>query len=331
VSTVDWASVRAMRLPGRSPGECESRWLWFEDPTVNAADGVWTASEDADLAQLAEAHGGYGWEEVSEALRVLNEKSSEAERVARPVRSPAACLRRYQTRVLAAQRFGQRPWTSAEDAELTRLLALHGPGNWSLIGQAMKRTGHQVQHRAKRQLVPGKKKGKWDAAEDAALRAAVAAFGVGAWARVAGGVPGRTDVQCRERYVNCLAPGLDKSPWRGDEDVALLAAVEQLRQPTQGGGKVPWCEVAKLCAPRTDYQCACRWEALKKQQGKASAGKVSAGGSKAVGAGSKKNKKKKAALEEDEESGGSDGGEGCGRETGARPGSRQHLARAKKA
>ena len=326
VSAVDWASVRALRLPGRSAAECKSRWLWFECPTVNTADGVWTASEDADLAQLAEAHGGYAWEEVSDVLRVLNEKSCEPERVARPVRSPAACLRRYQTRVQAAQRFGQRPWTGAEDAELSRLLALHGPGNWSLIGQAMKRTGHQVQHRAKRILVPGKKKGKWDAAEDAALRAAVTAFGVGAWARVAGGVPGRTDVQCRERYVNCLAPGLDKSAWKQGEDEALLAAVERLR----AGGKVPWCDVAKVCAPRTDYQCACRWEALQKQLKRSASAKASGGGGAKGKA--KAAKKKKAALLEDEDSGGSGGvGGGCekGGGGGARGPGRQHLARAK--
>ena len=312
VSSVDWASIRAMRLPDRSVEECRSRWLWFEDPQVNTADGTWTASEDAALASLAEAHGGYGWEQVSAELRVLNEQSSEQARRSRPVRSPAACLRRYQTRVLASQRFGQRPWTADEDAELSRLLALHGFGNWAAIGQAMKRTGHQIQHRAKRILVPGKKKGRWDAAEDAALKAAVAAFGVGAWARVAGGVPGRTDVQCRERYVNCLAPDLDKSPWKEQEDAALLAAVGQLRAP--GSGKVPWCDVAKACAPRTDYQCACRWEALQKQ------------GKKKGGGGAKTKRKKAKALLEDD---GSDSGSGEGGGVAGVQTSRQRAVRAK--
>jgi len=33
------------------------------------------------------------------------------------------------------------------------------------------------------------------------------------WSKIAKNVPGRTDSQCRERYVNALNPDLKLSPW----------------------------------------------------------------------------------------------------------------------
>jgi Myb-like DNA-binding domain len=266
VSSIDWEAVRQLRLPGRTANECLARWTGFEDPQVNTADAKWTASEDKDLARMVEEQEGHDWQAISDALYALNKAGTRADkcRALKPRRSPAACLRRYQTVLRdAEQRFGgQRPWTAEEDERLKALLVQHGYGSWSVIGQALNRNGHQIQHRAKRMLVPGKKKGRWDAAEDEVLLSAVATFGVGAWARVAAGVPGRTDVQCRERYVNCLAPGLDKTPWRDEEDDLLRSTVAELRG---SDGKVPWAKVALKCDPRTDYQCACRWEQLHKR------------------------------------------------------------------
>lgn len=34
--------------------------------------------------------------------------------------------------------------------------------------------------------------------------------------------PGRTDVQCRERWCNVLDPSLDKGQWTPEEDARLL-------------------------------------------------------------------------------------------------------------
>lgn len=49
------------------------------------------------------------------------------------------------------------------------------------------------------------KKGKWSAEEDDALKAAVESCGM-VWKLVAPRVKGRTDAQCRERWVNILDP-----------------------------------------------------------------------------------------------------------------------------
>lgn len=57
------------------------------------------------------------------------------------------------------------------------------------------------------------RKGRWAAEEDEALRSAVESCGM-TWKIVAQRVKGRTDAQCRERWVNTLDPKLlDSSQW----------------------------------------------------------------------------------------------------------------------
>ena len=46
-----------------------------------------------------------------------------------------------------------------------------------------------------------KKTGKWDIVEDKQLKIAVSVYGPRNWKMIASHVPGRTDVQCRERFV----------------------------------------------------------------------------------------------------------------------------------
>ena len=254
VTGVDWAAVAALKCPRRSARECAAQWANFDDPELNT--GEWGPAEDATLRSLAEQHGGHGWEAVAAALRV----DGRAKGRPRPARSPAECLRRYQT--AHSDRQLRRPWTPEEDARLQELVAQYGRGAWARIGYVMGRTANQVTHRFNRGLLPGKVRGRWKPAEDAALRAAVAALGVGAWARVAPLVPGRTDVQVRERWCNVLDPGLTKAPWGEAEDAALRAAMAALTPA--GGGRVPWAAVAARVPPRTDAQCTLRWRKLQK-------------------------------------------------------------------
>lgn len=42
------------------------------------------------------------------------------------------------------------------------------------------------------------------------------------WVKIQMHVPGRTDVQCRERWVNILDPSINAGPWT--EEVALCPA-----------------------------------------------------------------------------------------------------------
>lgn len=46
------------------------------------------------------------------------------------------------------------------------------------------------------------------------------------WSRIAEGVPGRSNKDCRKRWVNKVCGGLNKGPWSREEDQRLRKAME---------------------------------------------------------------------------------------------------------
>jgi hypothetical protein len=88
------------------------------------------------------------------------------------------------------------------------------------------------------------KRGNWTPEEDEKLRRAVTVYGNN-WTEIATMMPGRTNDQCRDRWLDCLNPTVVKGKWSSEEDKRLLQAVEKL------SGK--WKEVSEeLGASRTD-------------------------------------------------------------------------------
>lgn len=70
-------------------------------------------------------------------------------------------------------------------------------------------TGAQCLNRWDKTIKPTFRKGKWTDAEDDLLKKGVDLFGSGNWKKIASIVTSRTDVQCRERWVNILDPTID--------------------------------------------------------------------------------------------------------------------------
>jgi hypothetical protein len=69
---------------------------------------------------------------------------------------------------------------------------------------------------------PAVKKSKWSPKEDELLRENVATYGLTNWAFVARAILGRNGKQCRERWMNQLAPALSKENWSRQEDFQLV-------------------------------------------------------------------------------------------------------------
>ena len=67
------------------------------------------------------------------------------------------------------------------------------------------RTDAQCREKWTNVLDPDVRRAPWSPADDAALEAAVAAHGVGAWSKVAARVAGRTDNQCWRRWAELNA------------------------------------------------------------------------------------------------------------------------------
>ncbi|DAA76248.1 TPA_exp: Uncharacterized protein A8136_0920 [Trichophyton benhamiae CBS 112371] len=72
------------------------------------------------------------------------------------------------------------------------------------------------------------------------------------WQKIAAGLPGRSNKDCRKRWFNVLSGGLRKGAWSPEED-------SYLRDAVRIEGK-SWMRVAQHVPQRTADQCAKRWQ-----------------------------------------------------------------------
>jgi hypothetical protein len=92
----------------------------------------------------------------------------------------------------------------------------------------------------------------WREEEDAKLTEAVKRHGT-QWVLVAKMVPGRTNRQCRMRWVATVDPANEmKGKWTLEEDAKLTEAVKKY-------GIHHWVAVAAMVPGRKDMQCRSRW------------------------------------------------------------------------
>ncbi|XP_042442370.1 uncharacterized protein LOC122027438 isoform X2 [Zingiber officinale] len=143
-----------------------------------------------------------------------------------------------------------------EDAQLRAAVENYGENNWQIVASCLEgRLGNQCSNRWSRTVNPARKKvGRWSVDEDKLLKVAVKLFGAKNWVKIAQFIPGRTQIQCRERWLNCLDPSLNLQPWTAEEDIKLLDAVA-----IHGNC---WSKIATCIPPRTDNQCRRRWKIL---------------------------------------------------------------------
>ncbi|KAF2279219.1 uncharacterized protein EI97DRAFT_169574 [Westerdykella ornata] len=117
---------------------------------------------------------------------------------------------------------------------------------------------------------------KWTLEEDRKLREEVEAQRsegeVKDWCRIAAKLPGRTNKDCRKRWLNSVAGGLKKGQWSKSEDIQLARGVEQYGQrwtvsrTLHGEAQSHFIDtdeiqlVAELVGSRSADQCAKRWQ-----------------------------------------------------------------------
>lgn len=108
---------------------------------------------------------------------------------------------------------------------------------------------------------PGSKmsRSKFTPQEDATLKELVAQFGSSKWSEIASKLPNRTGRQCRERWKNYLAPGIQNGPWTLDEDALLVQKVKDLG--------TMWSKMVRFFPGRTDVNLKNRWVTLKYKKG----------------------------------------------------------------
>ena len=72
------------------------------------------------------------------------------------------------------------------------------------------------------------------------------------WSTCAASMGGtRTEVRCRQRWLNVLDPSINHGPWSLEEDKILIDTHKKV------GNK--WAEIARLLPGRTDISVKKRW------------------------------------------------------------------------
>ncbi|KAF5188055.1 Myb protein [Thalictrum thalictroides] len=235
---VDWERLASLYAVGRSGAECEARWLNHEDPLIN--HNPWTKVEDKNLLFIVQQRGIYNWIDISKKMKTN--------------RTPFQCFARYQRSLNAC--IMKRDWLEEDDAQLRSAVEAFGENNWQLVASYVEgRTNTQCSNRWMKTINPARERvGRWTVEEDKHLKVAVVLFGSKTWNKIAKFVPGRTQAQCRERWVNVLDPALNLARWTEEEDSRLKAAIAE--------HGYYWRKVAEAVPPRTDNQCRRRWKVL---------------------------------------------------------------------
>ena len=246
----EWSTLAGRHIPSRTGLDCKMQWLNKTYPKINNTE--FTDEERSLLVNLIQRYGEHAWDAVAHEM---------------PGRTPLTCLREYERYKFTMNR-DKTASITIPDSDMTKLIQLiskYGQ-SWKKIQDEMggPLNADQLMHTwRKRQLGTDRgtvaaRKGLWSKEEDAMLLKGVALYGKN-WSKLVTCVPGRTDVQCRERYVNVLDPSLNKEATFTKEEEELLDNFVRA-QREEGASRIAWSRVAKHLPGRTDRQCKKAWE-----------------------------------------------------------------------
>jgi myb proto-oncogene protein len=201
----------------------------------------WTREEDAKLMDAVTKFG-YNWIRIATLI---------------PGRTNINCRQRWTKNLNPTKEHPTGKWTAVDDARLIVAVKEHGGSNWAAVALLVPgRIDIQCRSRWVNTLDPtiDRLTGKWTLEEDAKLTEAVKKFGNSDWVAAAELIPGRTNKQCRQRWIKHLDPGINRGEWTVEEDAKLTDAVKE------HGRCRNWAAVASLVPGRTDKQCLSRWD-----------------------------------------------------------------------
>ncbi|OHT01155.1 Myb-like DNA-binding domain containing protein [Tritrichomonas foetus] len=94
-------------------------------------------------------------------------------------------------------------WTNDEDSKLIAAVNKFGMHDWRVIASYVGtgRTSSQCNQRWTRALNPSIIRTPWTEEEDEKIMMLVSQYGDVGWRKIASQIPGRTDLQCRHRYI----------------------------------------------------------------------------------------------------------------------------------
>ncbi|KAG8447512.1 hypothetical protein GDO86_014858 [Hymenochirus boettgeri] len=237
----DWDKISNIHFSGELTAD-RVRQIWQNKGHPGINKGEWTKEEFLKLSEIAERYDYLNWEAIAQELGTK--------------RTAFQCLQKYQS---CNQNIKRKEFTKEEDEMLTQLVQRMRVGHhipYRKISYFMEgRDSMQILTRWSKSIDPAVKKGPWTEAEDELLLKAVSKYNEKQWYKIQEMVPGRTDVQCRERYVKGLHADLKKGHWSTEEKQKLLLL-------TQKYGLGHWTKVAKELTHRSGSQCLSKYKSL---------------------------------------------------------------------
>ncbi|NWR09324.1 SNPC4 protein, partial [Paradoxornis webbianus] len=237
----DWDKISNIHFDGqRSSEELRKFWQNWEHPSINKEE--WTEEEIERLRQIAAKHNYLDWQSIAQELGTN--------------RTAFQCLQKYQ---IYNKDFKRKEWTKDEDQMLLELVQEMRVGNhipYKKIAYYMEgRDSAQLIYRWTKSVDPSLKKGPWTPEEDGMLMAAVQKYREKEWYKVRTEVPGRSDAQCRDRYLKALHWDVKKGKWSSEEEELLIELVQK-------HGLGHWSKIASELPHRTGSQCQSKWSIM---------------------------------------------------------------------
>ncbi|XP_006900696.1 PREDICTED: snRNA-activating protein complex subunit 4 [Elephantulus edwardii] len=241
----DWEKISNVNFEGgRSAEEIRKFWQNCEHPSINKQE--WSREEVEQLKIVSAQHGHLGWQKIADELGTQ--------------RSAFQCLQKFQQH---NQDLKRKEWTEEEDSMLTQLVQEMRVGSHipyrRIVYYMEGRDSMQLIYRWTKSLDPRLRKGCWAPEEDAKLLQAVAKHGAHDWFKIREEVPGRSDAQCRDRYLRRLHFSLKKGRWNPKEEEKLIELIEKY-----GAGH--WAKIAAELPHRTGSQCLSKWKIMVRKQ-----------------------------------------------------------------
>ncbi|NXI96541.1 SNPC4 protein, partial [Psophia crepitans] len=237
----DWEKISNIHFDGqRNSEELRKFWQNWEHPSINKKE--WTEEEIERLKKIAADHGYLDWQMIAQELGTN--------------RTPFQCLQKYQ---IYNKDLKRKEWTKDEDQMLLELVQEMRVGShipYKKIAYYMEgRNSAQLIYRWTKSVDPSLKKGPWTPEEDAMLLAAVKKYGERDWYKIRTEVPGRSDAQCRDRYLKALHCDVKKGKWSLEEEEQLIELVEK-------HGLGHWSKIASELPHRNSSQCLSKWKLM---------------------------------------------------------------------
>ncbi|XP_035292128.1 snRNA-activating protein complex subunit 4 isoform X5 [Anguilla anguilla] len=238
----DWEKISNIDFEGtRSAEDIRRFWGNYLHPSVNKSS--WKEDEIEKLKNIVENRNYCKWDQIAQELGTN--------------RTAFMCLQTHQRYIHKG--FKKKVWTKEEDQVLRELVEKMRIGNfipYTQISYFMEgREAAQLVYRWTQVLDPTVRKGPWTKEEDEMLLKAVTKYGVRDWWKIRNEVPGRTDAQCRERYLDCLSEDVKKGRWSPEEEAMLINLVRKY-----GAGR--WSKIASEMPNRIDSQCLQKWKIM---------------------------------------------------------------------